>query len=199
MPPRSLVLLGAVVGAFGVAVPYYKGAGFLDHRLIVAYACLPIIFAAPAAISALTSPEGSSPPQPPTPFQTMPRVWLLCWAFGIGIFGLGLFTINLAYAHRRLLLPRTGFLVAALCLGFSGSAAAVALAAELMRHFAPRTVQTVFRTAFLIVIAALFIADRYLAVSLSTTAWTRLLFIAAAACGGAAVVCAAHFSRCTVS
>ncbi len=199
MPPRPLIVLAAVAAAFGIAVPYYRGAGFLDHRLIVAYACLPTIFAAPAAVSSFAPLEAPEARETLPAFQKLLRVWLLCWAFGTGILGIALLTINLAFAHGRLLLPRAGFLVAALCLGFTGSAAVAALAAELTRHLAMRTVHTMFRTGFLILIAALFLADRFFAVSLSTAAWTRLLFILAAVCGGAAVLFATRLPTRTVS
>ena len=38
-----------VVIAFGILVPIYKGFGFLDQRIIAAYACLSLLFVAPAS------------------------------------------------------------------------------------------------------------------------------------------------------
>ncbi len=46
MAMQALVILMGVI-AFGILVPLYKGFGFLDPRIIAAYACLALLFVAP--------------------------------------------------------------------------------------------------------------------------------------------------------
>ena len=48
MARQALVILIVVI-AFGILVPIYKGFGFLDPRIIAAYACLALLFVAPAS------------------------------------------------------------------------------------------------------------------------------------------------------
>jgi hypothetical protein len=46
---RQAVVILVVVAAFGILVPLYKGIGFLDSRIVAAYACLALLFVAPAS------------------------------------------------------------------------------------------------------------------------------------------------------
>jgi len=48
MARQALVILIVVI-AFGILVPIYKGYGFLDARILAAYACLALLFVAPAS------------------------------------------------------------------------------------------------------------------------------------------------------
>ncbi len=121
MPTRQLLLVLAIAGAFGVLVPYYKGYGFLDRRLIVAYACLAAVFAGPTATDAFASDEQDNA------LRKMARIWLLCWGFGALLLALALLTVNLTNRHVGPLIPRASFLIAAECLGLTASAAITAL------------------------------------------------------------------------
>jgi hypothetical protein len=49
---RGLSIHILVVGTFGIFLPWLKGIDFLDPLMIAAYACLGILFAAPAAAQA---------------------------------------------------------------------------------------------------------------------------------------------------
>ena len=46
---RSLPIYVLVIGVFGVFLPWQKGRDFLDSVILGAYACLGVVFAAPAA------------------------------------------------------------------------------------------------------------------------------------------------------
>ena len=46
---RALPVYLLVIGIFGVFLPWQKGRDFLDSVILGAYACLGIVFAAPAA------------------------------------------------------------------------------------------------------------------------------------------------------
>src|SRR5260370_5833417 len=57
---RQAVVLLLIVVAFGILVPWYKGFTFLDPRMIVAYACLALLFVAPASSEAFAAREKSA-------------------------------------------------------------------------------------------------------------------------------------------
>jgi hypothetical protein len=187
MPPRQLLLIFAIAGAFGVLVPYYKGYGFLDRRLIVAYACLAAVFAGPTATDAFASDEQDHP------LRKMARVWLLSWGFAALLLALALLTVNLTNRHVRPLVPRTSFLIAAECLGLTASAAITALGAFLTRKLWVGRATAILRTAFLIVIVAFFLVDRYSTFSLGYSALTRWLYIVSAVFGAAALVLVSRY------
>ena len=181
MSPRQLLLILAIVGAFGVLVPMYKGLDFMDRRLIVAYACLSAVFAAPMVTDtfAQQAQEHSLP--------SLLRVWLYSWAFASCLLAVALFTVNLTQSRGGIILPDTNFLVAAECLSLTVAAAVVGLGALLARRFSADNVRAGFRALFLIVVVALFLADRSGALAMTPSGMTRLLFILASLFGAAAL------------
>jgi hypothetical protein len=56
---RPILLHLALLAAFGIWIPQWKGVDFLDSPVLGAYACLGLIFAGPAAAQAF--PDGISP------------------------------------------------------------------------------------------------------------------------------------------
>src|SRR5262249_4732664 len=46
---RTILTHVAVIGLVGIFLPWTKGTGFLDRVILGAYACLGVVFAAPAA------------------------------------------------------------------------------------------------------------------------------------------------------
>ena len=60
MARQALVVLMVVI-VFGTLVPIYKGIGFLDPRIIAAYACLALLFVAPASAE-LAATRGKGAP-----------------------------------------------------------------------------------------------------------------------------------------
>jgi hypothetical protein len=182
MSPRQLLLILAIVGAFGVLVPIYKGYDFLDRRLIVAYACLSAVIAAPMATDTFAQQAEDNP------LSSLLRAWLYSWAFATGLLAIALFTVNVANWRGRVILPGTSFLVAAECLCLTVAAAVVWLGALLAGRYSATNVRAGFRALFLIVVLSLFLADRYGALSMSTGSMTRLLFMLSSLFGGAALV-----------
>jgi hypothetical protein len=57
---RGLLIHILVVGTFGVFLPWLRGIDFLDPVMIAAYACLGILFAAPAAAQAFAAGRPAS-------------------------------------------------------------------------------------------------------------------------------------------
>ena len=51
---RAVILHLVLIAIFGVFLPLRKGLGFLEPIMITAYACLGVLFAAPAAASAFS-------------------------------------------------------------------------------------------------------------------------------------------------
>src|SRR5260370_35064762 len=132
MASRQFVLILAVIGAFGVLVPFYKRLDFLDPRLIAAYACLSAVIAASSAADAFTDPETGAA------LGSMIRVWLYSWGLAALLLAVALVTVNVQNWHGRLLLPRpASFLIACECISATASAAVVALGAGLTRRFSP--------------------------------------------------------------
>src|SRR5258708_15836029 len=122
MSSRQIVLVLAVIGAFGVLVPLYKKLDFLDPRLIVAYACLSAVIAASSVADALSGPETG------TTLGRMIRVWLYSWGLAALLLVVALVTVNAGSWHRRVLLPPpASFLITCECISSTASAASVAL------------------------------------------------------------------------
>jgi hypothetical protein len=189
MSSRQIVLVLAVIGAFGVLVPYYKGLDFLDPRLIVAYACLSAVIAASSVADAFSGPEAGAA------FGRMLRIWLYSWGLAVLLLAIALVTVNARSWHGHPLVPPTSFLMACECISAASSAMVVALGAVLTRRFSARTTKTVFRTTFLLAILALVVADRYGVETPTTESMTRWLFIFSAICGLSAVVLASRYAR----
>jgi len=182
MPLPQLLLILAIAGAFGVFLPIYKGFDFLDPRLIVAYACLSAVIAAPIITDAFAEESELSR------LHRLLRAWVFSWLFAAALLALALFTMNASHWHGRIILPRTSFLIAAECLSLTLAAVVASLGALLAGRFAPINVKAGFRAVFLLAAVALFLADRYGALAMSTSATTRLLFIVSSLLGAAALV-----------
>ena len=190
MSSSQIIVNLAVVGAFGVLVPMYKGLDFLDPRLIVAYSLISAVIAAASVADAFASPAAG-----PT-LGKMIRVWIYSWGLAALLLFAGLVTVNARNWHGHVLLPRpTSFLIACECISATASAAVVALGVLLTRRFSQRTTKTVFRTTFLVAILAMVAADRFGIETPTTEAMTRWLFIFSAVCATAALVLASRYPR----
>lgn len=187
MSVRQVLLVVAIVGAFGVLVPYYKGSGFLDRRLIIAYGCLGAVIAGPTASDAFTRDE------PGGAIGKLVRAWLISWLFAAWLLALAIITVNLTTRHDRLLLPRAAFLAAVGCFSITAAAAAATLGATLTRKLSAPNIKATFRVLFLVLIAVFFLVDRFATVSLTTAALTRLLWVLSGVFGAAALVLAARY------
>lgn len=182
MSTRQLLLILAIVAVFGVLLPWYKGFDFMDRRLIIAYASLSAVIAAPIVTDAFARRTAEDP------FPALLPVWLYSWAFAAFLLTAALFTVNVTHWRGRVILPRTIFLVAAESLSLTLSATVVGLGAMLSRRFSPANIKAGFRALFLIAVFALFLADRYGALAMNAEATTRLLFILSSLLGAAALV-----------
>lgn len=118
-PVLQVVILHLVlIAIFGVFIPFRKGLGFLEPVMISAYACLGIVFAAPAA--ALAFAKGRP--------QTMREAGIRAakavgYGEGLALVMLVAGIVTLSVSRRRLLLPELDVLAQAVLLGLAGSIA----------------------------------------------------------------------------
>jgi len=185
---RQLMLVLIVAAAFGFLVPWFKGFGFLDRRIIIAYACLAAVFAVPGATDAFAETSAA-------PLRTMLRVWLFSWGYATAILALALIVVNVLGKSPQTALPRTSLLVAAECLGLTLSAAVTAIAGYLTLRTSAASTIRIFRTVFLVVIVGFFLADRFMPSTMTTAALVQWVFIVSGVCAAVAVVCAARFAE----
>ena len=85
---QALVILMVVI-AFGILVPIYKGFGFLDARIIAAYACLALLFVAPASAEWRRSRKNRA---------VLARIAIIVawgWGMTVLILGTALVTLNI--------------------------------------------------------------------------------------------------------
>lgn len=157
MARQALVILIAVV-AFGVLVPLYKGFGFLDARILAAYACLALLFVAPASAE-LAAAQGKDAP----PAAILGRIALIvAWGWGITVVILvtAMVTLNLVARGGGFFAPPLGFLAAVLTFSLIASVAIAIFGAILARRFSAAGVKNILRVGFLVILLALIFGSR---------------------------------------
>jgi hypothetical protein len=152
---RPAVVLLLIVVAFGILVPWYKGFAFLDPRMIVAYACLALLFVAPASAEAFATGERSA-----SPLNKIFRVVAYGWGVTLLIIVSAFVTINLTKWQGAILTPPLEVCAAALLFSLSASIAVAALSAVLARHLSAGAVKMVLRLGFLLVLLAFAFSSR---------------------------------------
>jgi hypothetical protein len=159
MAKQALIVLMVVI-AFGILVPIYKGFGFLDPRIIAAYACLALLFVAPASAE-LAATHG-----PGTPASAiLLRIGIIvAWGWGITVLILATAIVTLNVMARRggFLTPPLYFMAAVLVFSLSASVAIAMLGAALARRFSAAQVKNILRAGFLIILLVLVFGPRLL-------------------------------------
>jgi len=148
---RQAVVLLLIVVAFGILVPWYKGFAFLDPRMIVAYACLALLFVAPASAEAASAA---------TSVKKIFRVVAYGWGMALLILVSALVTINLTKWQGEILTPPLEVCAAALLFSLTASIAVAAFSAVLARHLSAGAVKMVLRLGFLLVLLAFAFSSR---------------------------------------
>jgi hypothetical protein len=165
MARQALVVLMVVI-AFGILVPLYKGFAFLDPRIIAAYACLALLFVAPA--SAELSAAGSG--------AIAGRIAIMvAWGWGVSalILGTAIVTVNLASWRGGFIAPPAEFIAAVLIFSLSASIAVAMLGAVLARRFSAAGAKNILRTGFLAILLTLVFGSRFLPESVTLTIFDR--------------------------
>ncbi len=156
---RQAVVILIVVAAFGILFPLYKGFGFLDSRILAAYACLALLFVAPA--SAELAAHGKSL-APAAVVRRMAVIIAWGWGITVVILATAIVTLNLMSRGEGWIAPPWGFLAAILTFSLSGSAAIAMLGAVLARWFSATGVKNILRIAFLAILLAMAFGSRVL-------------------------------------
>jgi hypothetical protein len=151
---RQAVVVLMVAIVFGILLPIYKGFAFLDSRIIAAYACLALLFVAPASAELGRAPG-----------KILGKIAIIvAWGWGITILILGtaLVTLNLIDHRGGFAIPPLEFLAAVLTFSLSASIAIATLGALLSRRFSALGVKNILRAAFLILLLTLAFGSRVL-------------------------------------
>lgn len=159
MARQALVILLVVV-TFGMLVPLYKGFALLDPRIISAYACLALLFVAPASAEL----AAKQPPETP-PALLLSRIGMVVlygWALTVLILVAALVTLNLLNWRGVLIVPPWALSTALLVFSLTGSIAVATASALLARHFSAAGVKSILRGLFLLVLLALVFSSRVL-------------------------------------
>lgn len=166
MARQALVIL-AVVVVFGILAPIYKGFGLLDARIIAAYACLALLFVAPASAEMGALHGGA----------LAARIGIIvAWGWGLTVLILATAIVTLNVMGRRggFLMPPVNFLGSVLVFSLSASIAISALAAALGRRFSAAAVKNILRAAFLLILLGLAFGSRVLPEDISLAVTDRL-------------------------
>ncbi len=164
MARQALVVLMVVI-VFGILVPIYKGFAFLDSRIIAAYACLALLFVAPASAELGAVPG-----------KILGKIAIIvAWGWGITVLILGtaLVTLNLVNHRGGFVVPRLEFLAAVLTFSLSASIAIAMLGVVLARRFSAAGVKNILRAAFLILLLTLALGSRVLPESVTLAIFDR--------------------------
>lgn len=130
-----ILLHTALVAVFGILLPYRRGIGFLDPVMVSAYACMGLIFSAPAAVDAFAKSR-------PQSMKDALRRVVLAAGYGEGLallmFLLGVVTINLG-RRGRVRLPELDILGESGLLGVAASVTMALFAGWMTLRFSDRT------------------------------------------------------------
>ena len=142
---RSILLHLALLAAFGVWVPRMKGLDFLDSQVLAAYACLGLIFAAPAAAQAFSDTDA------PSFQQAKARIFVAVLygeVIGLALLGAGIATVY--WMHRGRYVPTLDWpgLAKSVLFGLGATAALASMAAWLTVKFSRRVAMICLRLAF---------------------------------------------------
>jgi|ERR1700722_3046478 len=156
---RQAVVILIVVAAFGILFPLYKGFGFLDSRILAAYACLALLFVAPASAELAAHGKSSAPA---AVIRRMAVIIAWGWGITVVILATAIVTLNLMSRGGGWIAPPSGFLAAILTFSLSASAAIAMLGAVLARRFSAAGVKNILRIGFLAILLAMAFGSRVL-------------------------------------
>jgi len=157
-PLRTILVHIAVVVVFGVFLPWWLGVQFLDPVTIAAYACLGVLFAAPAAAQAFAGPR------PQSLREALARI-VIATLYGelmaVAILLAGFGTIFMTPARAFLTLDFVS-LGEAGALGLAGSFALASIAALIGLLLPPGAARMALRVIFLTLLMLFFFRSRWL-------------------------------------
>jgi hypothetical protein len=154
---RAILIHLLVIAVFGVALPWMRGIEFLDPVMTAAYACLGLLFSAPAVA------QGFALARPSSMTEAMVRIAIAVTygeAMAITILLLGFATV---YATNRFAPPPDVLSLAEACaLGITASVALTSIAAWITLQFSAGIARNTMRVLFLLLLYLFFLKARWL-------------------------------------
>jgi hypothetical protein len=171
--PRALLLYLLLIAIFGVFLPWQKGRDFLDSVILGVYACLGVVFAAPAA-----APEFE---RFPTSQQAVARV-MISVLYGELVAGvmvvLGITTVYASRWGRIVVGPNLRSLAECALFGLTLSLAVSTAAVCVAARFSTRAAKGVVRLVFLGLLVGFYLRSGWLpTVALRGSGIALLVFI----------------------
>ncbi len=160
--------------AFGVFLPWMRGLSFLDPVMLAAYACLGVVFAAPAAAQAFLEPA-----------QSMAEVYARIAVAVLYGEAMTIAMLAIAFATFYLLHPMPVFpdlpgLAIVNAFGLACSLAAAAVSGWVAMRFSPAAARAFMRLLFLALLIVFFFKSRWLPEAAGMDACFALAIAAAA-------------------
>jgi len=147
---RTILLHLALIAIFGFLLPQRKGIDFLDPVMISAYACLGVIFAAPAASTAFAKGRPQSMKEA---FARTAKAVGYGEGLALVMLVAGVATVNLSRSGR-LRLPELDTLGESALLGLTATVAVALLAGWMTLRFSARAARTGVRAVLLLLLLA---------------------------------------------
>lgn len=192
MRRQALVIVVIVLG-FGILVPWYKGIAFLDPRLLLAYGCIAMLFAAPASADAAAAHRAGGSGD--SLIASLARIVAFGWGVTVLILVTGVVTVNVTYWRGDVLKPSYALFFGVLAFSLAAAALVAGTSGMLARRLTANGVRGVIRIVFLAVLLLFVFSSRLpdrwqlvLAEYSTRRAITRLAWEAAAVCAAAAAV-----------
>jgi hypothetical protein len=152
----GLAVYLALLGVFGILLPWQKGLEFLDPVILTAYACLGGVFSGPAAVQLFDA-------LPKSAREAVGRV-AAAVVFGevmvVILLALGLSTVRLL--HRGIFPFDTPAMIAGLALGAALSLALTAMAAWTRMAYSASVARSALRAALVALLIAFVFRSRWL-------------------------------------
>jgi len=140
---RAAILHLILIGIFGVFLPLRKGLGFLEPIMITAYACIGVLFAAPAAASAF------SKGRPQTMREAGVRaVKAVAYGEGLALVMLIAGVVSVSVANGKALYPELDVLGLGAALGLAASTALALFAGWMTLRFSAAAARMGLRVIF---------------------------------------------------
>jgi hypothetical protein len=147
------------IGVFGVAVPLRQGLDFLDVMFLLAYACLPCLFAAPLVAESVAGRKTLPPAEGYMAQVGIPFLFAMSW--NLLIFASAIGAVNAANWYGKLILPPRAILWNVLLLSVAATAFASAITGWLALNVASASLaKSHARRLFLLVLLAVLMYAR---------------------------------------
>jgi hypothetical protein len=141
---RAVILHLILIAIFGIFLPLRKGLAFLEPIMITAYACVGILFAAPAAAKAFSMGRPQSMRE-----AGVRAAKAIGYGEGVGLLMLVTGVVSVSVAHGRALFPELDVLGEGIALGLAASIALALFAGWMTLRFSAAAARMGMRVIFI--------------------------------------------------